>query len=44
LLIRLSVCLGIYGTVFQAEIFAILACIDEIQMNARPENYVSNFF
>ena len=27
--------------VFQAEVYAILACVYEIQMNARSEKYVS---
>jgi len=27
--------------VFQAEVFAIMACVNEIQMNARPDKYVS---
>jgi hypothetical protein len=33
--------MGKYATVFQADIFAILACVYEIQTNARPEKYVS---
>jgi len=41
--IRLSVSLGEYAAVFQAEIYAILACAHEIQMNNRPEKYVSIF-
>jgi ribonuclease HI len=38
---RLSFPLGRYTTVFQAEIFAILACAYEIQNLNRPEKYVS---
>ena len=38
---RLSICLGKYATVFQAEIHAILACAYEICMDVRPEKYVS---
>jgi len=38
---RLSICLGKYATVFQAEIHAILACAYEIRMGVRPEKYVS---
>ena len=38
---RLSFSLGIYATVFQAEIYAILACVYEIQFQSRPEKYVS---
>jgi hypothetical protein len=33
--------MGKYATIFQAEVFAILACVNEIQMNARPGKYVS---
>ena len=40
---RLSISLGEYATVFQAGIYAILACAYEIQMNNRPEIYVSVF-
>ena len=36
---RLSIFLGKYDTVFQAERDAILACAYEIQMNVRPEKY-----
>jgi ribonuclease HI len=32
--------LGKYATVFQAEIYAILACAHEIQANARSEKYI----
>ena len=38
---RLSVSLGRYTTVFQAEIYAILACVHEIQLQNRPEIYIS---
>jgi hypothetical protein len=38
---RLSFSLGRYTTVFQAEIYAILACVHEIQFQKRPEKYVS---
>jgi hypothetical protein len=33
--------MGKYATVFQAEVFAILACVYEIQTNAGPDKYVS---
>jgi len=36
-----SFSLGRYTTVFQAEIYAILACVYEIQLQNRPEKYVS---
>jgi ribonuclease HI len=38
---RLSISLGKYVTVFQAQIYAILACAYEIQANARSEKYIS---
>ena len=38
---RLSSSLGIYATVFQAEIYAILTCVYKIQFLTRPEKYVS---
>jgi ribonuclease HI len=38
---RLNIYLGKYVTVFQAEIFAILACVYEIQNRARSEKYIS---
>ena len=38
---RLSFCLGRYATVFQAEIYAVLACAYEIQSQNRPEKYLS---
>jgi len=38
---RLSFSLGRHAMVFQAEIYAILACGYEIQFQNRPEKYVS---
>ena len=38
---RLSFSLGRYATVFQAEIYAILACVYKIQFQNRLEKYVS---
>jgi len=38
---RLSFSLGRYATVFQAEIYAILACVNKIQFQSRPEKHVS---
>jgi hypothetical protein len=38
---RLRFSLGRYATVFQAEIYAILACVYEIKSQNRPEKYVS---
>jgi len=38
---RLSFSLGKYATVFQAEIYAILACAHEVQSQNRLERYVS---
>jgi hypothetical protein len=38
---RLSFSLGKYATVFQAEIYAILACVYEIKLQNRSEKYVS---
>jgi len=38
---RLSFSLGRYAIVFQAEIYAILACVYEIQSQNRPEKYMS---
>jgi hypothetical protein len=32
--------LGKHGTVFQAEVYDILACVYENQMNARPGKYI----
>jgi hypothetical protein len=37
---RLSFSVGRYTTVFQAEIYAILACVYEIQSLNRPEKYI----
>jgi hypothetical protein len=37
---RLSIFLGKYAAVYQAEIYAISACAHEIQMNVRSEKYV----
>jgi len=38
---RLSFSLGRYFIVFQAELYAILDCVYEIQFQNRPEKYVS---
>jgi hypothetical protein len=38
---RLSFCLGRHATVFQAEIYVILACTYEIQFQIRSEKYIS---
>jgi len=38
---RLSFSLGRYATVFQAEIYAILVCVYEIQFQNRPKKYES---
>jgi hypothetical protein len=38
---RLSFSLGRHTTVFQAEIYAILACAYEMQSHNRPEKYIS---
>jgi hypothetical protein len=38
---RLSIPLGEHATVFQAEVYAILACVFEIETQDRPEKYVS---
>jgi hypothetical protein len=38
---RLSICLGKYAAVFQAEALTILACVYEIQMNDRQEKYIN---
>jgi len=38
---RISFPRGRYTTVFQAEIYAILACVYEIQFQNRPEKYMS---
>ena len=38
---RLSIHLGKHATVFQAEVYAILACAHEIESHDWPEKYVS---
>ena len=38
---RFSICLGKYTTIFQAEIYSILACAYEIQANVRSEKYIA---
>jgi ribonuclease HI len=38
---RLSIPLGKHATVFQAEVYAILACAHEIEAQDRPQKYVS---
>jgi hypothetical protein len=38
---RLSISIGKHATVFQIVVYAILTCVYEIQMNARPEKFVS---
>jgi len=38
---RLSFSLGRYATVLQAEMYAILVCVYEIQFQNRPQKYVS---
>ena len=38
---RLSITLGKHATVFQAEVYAILACVHEIETQDRPEKYIS---
>ena len=38
---RLSISLGRYATLFQAEIYGILACAYEIQLYGRTEKYVN---
>jgi hypothetical protein len=38
---RLSIPLGKRATVFQAEVYAILVCVFEIQTQERSEKYVS---
>jgi len=38
---RLSICLGKHATVFQAEVYAILACVHEIATEDRQEKYIS---
>jgi len=36
---RFSISLGKHAIVFQAEVYAILACVHEIDTQDRPENY-----
>jgi ribonuclease HI len=38
---RLSISLGKHATVFQAEVYAILACVHETETQDWPEKYVS---
>jgi hypothetical protein len=38
---RLSISIGKHATVFQTEVYAILTCVFEIQMIAKPEKCVS---
>jgi hypothetical protein len=38
---RLSISLGKRATVFQAEVYAILPCVHEIETQDRPEKYVN---
>jgi ribonuclease HI len=38
---RISISLGKHTTVFQAYVYAILACVHEIETQDRPEKYVS---
>ena len=38
---RLNISLGKHATVFQAEVYAILACAHETETQDRPEKYVS---
>jgi len=38
---RLSIPLGKHATVFQAEVYAILALVHEIETHDRPEKYIS---
>jgi len=38
---RLSISLGKHAIVFQAEVYAILACVHETETQDRPEKYVS---
>jgi len=37
----LSISLGKHATVFQAEVYAILACAHETETKDRPEKYIS---
>jgi len=38
---RLSICLGKHATVFQTDVYAILACVHEMAAQDRPEKYIS---
>ena len=38
---RLSIPLGKHATVFQAKVYAILACVEETATQDRPEKHVS---
>ena len=38
---RLSIPLGKHATVFQAEVYAIIACAQENEAQEKPEKYVS---
>jgi ribonuclease HI len=38
---RLSIPLGKHATVFQAEVYAILACVHENETQDQPEKYIS---
>jgi hypothetical protein len=38
---RLGISLKKYATVLHTEIFAVLSCAYEIQMNVRPEKYMN---
>jgi hypothetical protein len=38
---RLSVSLGNHATIFLAEVYAIFACVYELQMNVRAEKYAT---
>jgi hypothetical protein len=38
---RLGISVGKYATVLHAEVYVILACVNEIQTLVRPEKYVS---
>jgi len=40
---RLSIPLGKHATVFQAEVYSILACVHENETQDRPEKYISIF-
>jgi hypothetical protein len=40
---RLIISLRKCATIFQTEVYAILACVYEIQTNTRPEKYISIF-